>query len=127
MPLFEFSCLACAKKFTFLSGVVAGNADPVCPRCGSLELKKLISRVSRGRSDDDRLDEMADKMDQKNLEDPAQLRRFAREMGKEVGAETGDDMSEELEQLIEAEAAQEGEPEAGLGSPLVGKDDGTIY
>ena len=123
MPLFEFVCRNCAKRFTFLTGVVAGNADPACPKCQSKDLKKLISRVARGRSEDDRLDAMADGMDNKDLDDPATLRRFAREMGKEMGDETGEDMSDELEALIESEA--NGDAEAGGG--YSGGDDGTIY
>ncbi len=56
MPLFEFRCLDCDKQFTFLAGVIADNSEAKCPRCESQNLKKLISRVSRGRDDDARLD-----------------------------------------------------------------------
>ena len=122
MPLFEFVCQNCAKRFTFLTGVIAGNAEPACPQCHSKELKKLISRVARGRSEDDRLDAMADGMDSKDFDDPTTLRRFAREMGKEMGDETGEDMSDELEALIEAEANGDGQ-----GGGHSGGDDGTIY
>ena len=68
MPLFEFRCEACAKRFTFLTGVIAENSEPACPRCGSVQLKKLISRVARGRSEDDRMDALADKLDGTEME-----------------------------------------------------------
>lgn len=126
MPLFEYVCRACGKRFTFLTGVVAENTDPTCPVCRSSDLKKLISRFSRGRSDDDRLDSMADQMDSQDFEDPRALRRFAREMGKEMGAETGEDLSDELEALIESEASEdEGCGPGGCGH--CSKDDGNIY
>ena len=48
MPLYEFVCQVCSKKFTFLAGMmVAGNDEPECPDCGSKELTKLVSRVHR--------------------------------------------------------------------------------
>lgn len=128
MPLFEFRCEACAKRFTFLTGVIAENSEPACPRCGSTQLKKLISRFSRGRNDDERMDEMADRLDSANLDDPRDLRRFAREMGREMGAETGEDMSDEMEELIEAEARGETDEDgATSGGGAGGGDDGTIY
>jgi putative FmdB family regulatory protein len=124
MPLFEYECRACGKRFTFLAGVISDNADAKCPRCNSAELRKLMSRFTRGRSDDARMDALADKLEGSDMDDPAALRRFAREMGREVGAETGEDMSDEMEALIEAEA--NGEDEGGFGGPT-GGDDGTIY
>ncbi len=119
MPLYEYSCRACGKQFTFLSGVIADNADARCPGCDSAELDRLMSRFARGRSDDDRMEAMADKMESRDLDDPRDLRRFAREMGKEIAAETGEDMSDEMEAMIEEDASGE--------SGVSGGDDGTIY
>ncbi len=120
MPLFEFSCLDCTKRFTFLTGVVADENAPRCPNCQSEKLKKLMSKFSRGRSDDDRMEALGDRLENQNFNDPAQLRRFAREMGREMGAETGENMADEMEAMIEDEASG-----AGVGSG--GGDDGTIY
>ncbi len=121
MPLFEFSCLDCAKRFTFLSGVVADNEAPRCPVCRSENLKKLMSKFARGRSDDARMDAMGEKLEAQNFDDPRDLRRFAREMGREMGAETGEDMSDEMEAMIE-EAGEISTKNGGANS-----DDGTIY
>ena len=125
MPLFEFRCLDCQKRFTFLTGVIVENNEPKCPRCGSAQLKKLISRVGRGRNDDDRMEAMADRLETANMDDPRDLRRFAREMGREMSAETGEDMTDELEQMIEAE--ENGEDDSSGSSLGGGGDDGTIY
>jgi putative FmdB family regulatory protein len=119
MPLFEFRCLECQKRFTFMVGVVAENSEPRCPACSSLNLKKLISRFVSGRSDDERMESIAEKMDSQDFDDPSTMRRFAREMGREIGAETGEDLSDEMEELIESEA--------NGSSSSVGGDDGTIY
>jgi putative FmdB family regulatory protein len=120
MPLYEYLCRACGKQFTFLAGVIADNNEAKCPRCASSDLQKLISRVSRGRSDDARMDSIAEKMETRDLDDPGELRRFAREMGKELSAESGEDMSEEMEAMIEEE-------ESGQGGSAAGGDDGQIY
>lgn len=131
MPLFEFRCEECDKRFTFLSGVVAGNADPKCPRCESARLKKLMSRFSRGHSDDERMDALAERLENSEFDDDASARRFAREMGREMGAETGEDLSDEIEELIELESRGDGEEADASGAPSGGAsgagDDGTIY
>jgi len=41
MPLFEFECKSCAYKFEDL--VSSNQAAVVCPRCNSIETRKLIS------------------------------------------------------------------------------------
>jgi putative FmdB family regulatory protein len=124
MPLFEYRCAECAKRFTFLAGVIVENSEPACPRCGSTQLKKLISRVRYGRSEDDRMEAMADRLEGADLDDARDLRRFAREMGREMSAETGEDMTDELEEMIDAEENDECD-EGGCG--MYGGDDGTIY
>ncbi|MCF8036244.1 MAG: zinc ribbon domain-containing protein [Desulfobacteraceae bacterium] len=49
MPIYEYYCEACDKKFETL---VRGGEVPVCPKCGqSRDLKKLLSAcgfVSKG-------------------------------------------------------------------------------
>ena len=122
MPLFEYACRDCGKRFTWMSGVVAREESPQCPRCHSVELRKLISRVTRGRSDDARMESIADKLENQDFDDARELRRFAREMGREMGAETGEDLSDEMEELIETEANEQSGAPMGSNS-----DDGTIY
>lgn len=124
MPLFEFVCSDCSKEFTFLSGVVAENDVPHCPRCGSQSLRKLVSRVARGRSDDERMDSLAERLEVQNLDDPGVVRRLAREMGRDIGAETGEDLGAALEEMIDGDGRS---PLASGGAPSESSDDGTIY
>ena len=119
MPLFEYSCRACGKQFTFLSGVVADNDAPQCPRCQSSDLVKMMSRFARGRSDDARMESLAEKMESSDLDDAQTLRRLAQEARREMSAESGADMSGEVEQLLESELG------GNLG--FNSGDDGTIY
>lgn len=98
MPLYEYRCDACGKKFQTLVGVVAAADDERCPHCGSAETTKLVSRFARYRSEDDRLDEMADRFE--NMGEPesaSEARKLAREMGKAMD----EDASDEMEQFLE--------------------------
>ncbi len=121
MPLFEFRCRACEKRFTFLTGVVANESEPTCPRCQSADLSKIMSRFSRGRSDDERLDAVADSLESQDFDDPKALRRFAREMGQQMGSESGEDLEDEVEALL----AGDDEGTGGFGG--AGGHDDTIY
>jgi len=40
MPLFEYECPACGKRFELL---VRADTRPACPGCGSKKLEKLLS------------------------------------------------------------------------------------
>jgi hypothetical protein len=119
-PFSSFPASTAINAFTFLTGVVADEDPPRCPRCQSEKLKKLMSNFSRGRSDDDRMEALGDRLENQNFDDPTQLRRFAREMGREMGAETGENMADEMEAMIEEEAS-------GASAMSGGGDDGTIY
>ena len=63
MPVYEYRCGQCRKKFSALIGMVAEPGDEKCPNCGSLDTTKLISRFFRLRSEDDRVDELADRLE----------------------------------------------------------------
>ena len=57
MPLFEYRCNQCRRKFSLLVGVTAEKAKLECPRCGSRKATKLISRIARtSKSEDDDFD-----------------------------------------------------------------------
>jgi putative FmdB family regulatory protein len=45
MPLFEYECLACAKRF---EEFVLGQARPRCPACDSGKLRKRLSVFAVG-------------------------------------------------------------------------------
>jgi putative FmdB family regulatory protein len=45
MPLFEYECLDCAKRF---EEFVLGEAKPRCPSCEGRRLRKLLSTFAVG-------------------------------------------------------------------------------
>src|ERR1700722_20036835 len=105
MPIYEFVCSECHRKFRKLVGVVANTAPLQCPRCHSTALNRQISRFARVRNEDDALEAMADEMESMgDTEDPKVMRRLVREMGKEMG----EDLEDDFEQMMEEEASGEG-------------------
>jgi len=111
MPIYEYRCDACRKRFSLLVGMTAEPDEEKCPHCGSPTITKLVSRFYRYRSEDDRIDELADTLETMGEpDDPKEMRRIVREMGKAMD----EDMSEEMEELFEADMA--GEEEDGATS-----------
>jgi len=114
MPLFEYRCEECKRKFTLLVGMVAEGPKQACPRCGSVQIRKLISRFAIARTEDDILDDMADPSSLGDPDDPKAMADWMRRVSREMGEELGDDFDE----LVE-EAAREESP----GSPDLAADD----
>jgi putative FmdB family regulatory protein len=114
MPVYEYRCASCGKRFSWLVGVVADAGEPRCPRCGGTSLKKLISRIARVRSEDDLLDNL-DTPDLEEGGDKESMRRWAKRLGSEFGDELGGDFGEEFDQALEEDEAtsetEEGEDE----------------
>ncbi len=80
--------------------MIANPDEEVCPECGSTELKKLVSRFRRGRTEDDRVDELADRVESVGEpESMGQMRELVREMGRAMD----DDMSDDMEELFESD------------------------
>ena len=104
MPIYEYCCSDCKRKFSALIGMVAESDDESCPNCGSKNTARLVSRFVRGRTEDDRVDEMADELEAMGEPDsPAAMRGMVREMGKAMD----EDMADEMEQMFEADMAGE--------------------
>ena len=47
MPLFEYECRRCGRRFEAL---VRGNERATCPECGSRSLERLLSTFNAGTS-----------------------------------------------------------------------------
>ena len=60
MPIYEFECIKCHRKSRILTMRISEKIDPVCSHCGSTEMNRLMSRFAVPRSEDARLDSLAD-------------------------------------------------------------------
>lgn len=120
MPIFEYRCGGCRRRFSLLVGVVAGDTALRCPRCGGEELQKLISRFSTVRSEEDALDDLADPSKIGDMDDPKQMMQWMKRVGREMGEDMGDDFEEMVEEAAAEEAAGS-EPDGG-GDDLGGEE-----
>ncbi len=113
MPIYEFLCRACGRKMSALV-LSRSRIDEVrCKRCGSADLEKLVSRFATVKSEDARLDSLADPsaLGEVNENDPKSVARWMKKMGKEMG----EDFGEDLDQAVEEEMAGGGEGVEGGG------------
>jgi len=108
MPLFDYRCMDCKRRFSLLLGVVAERQEEKCPNCGSTNVGRLISRFGRLRSEDDLIDDLADPSKIGDLENPKELHGWMKRMGREMGEDLGEDLDGILE---EAEAAEDELPD----------------
>jgi putative FmdB family regulatory protein len=128
MPIYEYRCHDCRRRVSlFFRSYAATEDEPVCPRCGGTSLSRMISRVAVVRSEDSRLDDLADPSMLGDLDenDPKSLGRWMRKMS----AEAGEDMPQEFDEVIgrlesgqTPEQIEESMPE--LGDSLGGGMDG---
>jgi len=114
VPIYEYECQGCRRRVSVLVRSLASQTSPRCPRCGGAELHRLMSRFSTVKSDDARLESLADPSSYGDLDenDPKSVARFMKKMGQEMGEDLGDDLDAAME-----EAASEGDGDgAGDGS-----------
>ena len=100
MPIYEFMCRSCGRKMSALVLVRARVDEVRCARCGSADLEKLYSRFATVKSEDARLDALADPSALGDLDerDPKSMARWMKKMGQEMGEDLGDDVEQALEE-----------------------------
>src|SRR5713101_725414 len=123
MPIYEYRCTDCGRKTTVLTLRVSEQVEPKCERCGSGKLTRLMSRFALLRSDDTRMDDLADPSSLGGLDenDPKSMARWMRKMGKELGEDAGEDFDEMVDEL-EAGGDADGDDEDGDGGAGGGDD-----
>lgn len=111
MPIYEYTCSDCKRRVSLLwrSFADAQSREAVCPRCGGSSLTRLISKVAVVRSEDSRLDSLADPGSMPDIDenDPKSLARFMRQMANETGEELGPEFDEVVGRLEAGEDPDE--------------------
>ena len=126
MPIYEYRCNKCKKKVSVLTLRVSETVDPECDRCGSKDLSRLMSRFATVKSEEARLDALADPGSLSGLDenDPESMARWMRKMGKEMGEEFSGD---EFDQMVdEMEAGNMPDDDGVDGSDDVGGGGGDL-
>jgi putative FmdB family regulatory protein len=111
MPIYEYRCVACRKKTTAIVLSRAREAEVRCTHCGSADLERQWSRFSSPKSEEARMEALADPAALSGLDenDPGSVERFMKKMGREMG----EDMGGDIEQAMAEEAAGGGGGEGG--------------
>jgi putative FmdB family regulatory protein len=114
MPIYEFLCRKCKRKMSFLVMSTA-SFQPVCKYCKGENLEQLFSRFAMPKSEESRLESLADPSSFSGLDenDPGSVARWMKKMGKELGEDFG---GEDIDQFAE-EAAQEASGGGTSGDP----------
>ena len=116
MPIYEYECGDCRRRVSLLVRTFSAADSVACPRCGGHQLTRLMSRFATVKSEDARLESLADSASYGDLDenDPRSVARFM----KKMGGEFGDDLGEDFESAMD-EAMAEGEVGGGGGAESV--------
>lgn len=119
MPIYEYRCSDCRRISEFLILNLNSPFAPVCPKCGSNRMERVLSRVRVRLSEETRLERLADPSrwgDLADLDenDPAAVARMMRRLGPHLKEALGEDDAGEIDQAIEEamEAAEQEKAEA---------------
>ncbi len=135
MPIYEFECRACKRKTTALVLSRDRVGEVRCKHCGADDLERLWSRFASPKSEDARLDSLADPSALAGLDenDPRSVAKFMKRMGTEMGEDMGDDVEQAIEEEMaggnvggeDADGAIGSAPGIGGGGPMppMGDDD----
>ncbi len=109
MPIYEYECRDCRRIVSRLVLNPSTASPPTCPRCGGGALTRVMSRFATVKSEEARLESLADPAALGDLDenDPASVARFMKRMGRELGEDLGDDFEEAVDEAM-AEADDEG-------------------
>lgn len=108
MPIYEYHCHGCRRRVSLLILAPSTAPAPRCPRCGSEALTRLMSRFATIKSEEDRLESLADPARFGDLDenDPKSVAGFMKKMGQELGEDLGEDFDEAIDESM-AEAGEE--------------------
>jgi len=121
MPIYEYRCLKCRRRMSFLV-MTPSSFRPECKYCKNTELEQLFSRFASPKSEEKRLESLADPTSFAGLDEnnPASVARWMKKMGSEMGEDLGGDIDQLAEEAAE-ETARGGAGEEGAGTS--GSDD----
>jgi putative FmdB family regulatory protein len=126
VPVYTYKCQDCNRRFSLrLSYDAYGESDARCKHCGSAQIQRVIGRIRFARSEESRLDSLADPGNLDGLEDdPRALGRMMRQMSAEMGENMGPEFDEVIDRLESGQSPEEIEEALpGLADEMGGGDD----
>ena len=120
MPDYPYTCQNCNKRFTvFLTYQEYDSAEIACPHCGSKNISRRLGRVRFARSEESRLDSLADPSQLAGIEDdPRAMAKLMKQMSSEMGEDPGPEFNEVVDRLEKGQSPEQIErdlPDLGDG------------
>ena len=102
MPIYEYVCQSCGNRVNFFV-MNRESFSPNCNKCGSSDLRRIMSRFAAVRSEESRMESLADPSKWGDLDenDPKSMVKFVKKMGRELGDELGEDYDKLVEEAEE--------------------------
>ena len=121
MPTYDFICLDCQQRFdVFLTYSEYGKKKVNCTNCGSEHIRRRMTKVRIAKSDESRLENIADPSALAGMEnDPKALGQMMRKMGKEMGEDVPPEFDDVVDRLEAGQSPEEIEsalPDMGMGN-----------
>ena len=106
MPIYEYRCLDCLKRSSILQLSRSTSDSPRCTHCQSMRLERLLSRFASPKSEEARMESLADDDALAGLDeqDPGSMERAMRRMGNMMGEDFGQEMAETMDSTEENSA-----------------------
>ena len=122
MPIYEYDCHGCRRRVSLLVLRPSTAPPPTCPRCGGTALSRVMSLFATVKSEDARLESLADSSSLGDLDenDPGSVARFMKTMGREFGDDLGEDFEAAMDEATaegEADSAGDETAQAEPGGP----------
>ena len=111
MPIYEYRCEDCGKVSEFLLIRTDETLIPQCKRCKSKKMSRVLSRVKVVRSEESRMESLADPSKWSGLDekDPKSMAKWMKRMGKEMGEDMGEDVDQMVDEAMEEEGTSKSE------------------
>jgi putative FmdB family regulatory protein len=111
MPIYEYRCQECRRISSFLILNLSHPFEPVCKKCGSHSLERVLSRVHVRLSEETRLERLADPSAWAGMDenDPKSVAKVLKRMGQEMG----EDFPGEVDEMVEEAMDSQGSDAAG--------------
>ena len=128
MPTYDFVCSNCSQRFdVFMSFDEYGKRKVKCAHCGSPNVRRRMTRVRIARSEDSRLESLADESALEGMQDdPRALGQMMKKMGRELGEDLPPEFGEMTDRLESGQSPEEIEasmPDLGADDAAAGLDD----
>ncbi|HTT74553.1 MAG TPA: zinc ribbon domain-containing protein [Candidatus Binataceae bacterium] len=122
MPIYEYECVNCQRRTSVLTMRISERVEAICNHCGGTDMRRLMSRFAMPKSEEARMDALADPSNFGDLDenDPKSVARVMRRMGQEMGDEFGGPEFDEAIAEIESGGGEDDGLDSGNGG---GSDD----